>query len=205
MNTLTVKKSPGQRTSKRNIPKTLVYEMVKGKPVYYHNYEQILSGEKTLEEIMGSSVLQAYLVTLIMNFLLTTLNAAKYLVMTNEIGFQLAPKHWRALDIAIFDKASIRSELLSAKYAKTAPKIVIEIDTKADLKKYGDMVHYMTQKTDELLDAGVEKVIWILTAEQKVMVAEQQRRWFITTWDEDIEIIEKITLNIEKVMKEFSQ
>lgn len=39
------------------------------------------------------------------------------------------------------------------------------VDTKTDLKKYGDITHYMNEKTDDLLGSGVERVIWILTEE----------------------------------------
>lgn len=31
---------------KKTIPKELIYEMVMGIPIYYHGYEEVISGEK---------------------------------------------------------------------------------------------------------------------------------------------------------------
>ena len=42
----------------RDIPQTLVYEMIDGTPVYYRGYQEVLAGSKKIEEIMGSSVLK---------------------------------------------------------------------------------------------------------------------------------------------------
>ncbi len=160
------------RLKRKPVPKELIYEMVDGKPIYYRDYKKVLTQKKTVEEVMGSSSLQAQLVSLIVGLLVGALNLRRYAVMSNELGFIDTPKNWRLLDIAIFEKKTIRNELLSTKYVKTAPKVVIEIDTKADLKKK-DMFAYVTKKTDDLLDAGVEKIIWILTAHKKTLLAEQ--------------------------------
>ena len=53
------------KSRKKGIPKELIYEMRFGSPVYYRDYDKVLSGEKELEEVMGSSGLQAYLLILI--------------------------------------------------------------------------------------------------------------------------------------------
>lgn len=37
---------------------SLVYEVLDGRPLYYRGYEDVLSGKKSPEEIMGSSSLQ---------------------------------------------------------------------------------------------------------------------------------------------------
>ena len=34
------------------------------------------------------------------------------------------------------------------------------------------------------------------------MIAEKDKKWFITGWDEDIELIEDIILNLVKLLKE---
>jgi len=47
----------------RSIPKSLFYEMVDGKPIYYRGYQDYLSGKKQLEELMGSSFIQSMIVT----------------------------------------------------------------------------------------------------------------------------------------------
>lgn len=54
-----------------------------------------------------------------------------------------------------------------------------------------------------MLNHGVEKVIWIFTATSKVMVAENGNPWTIDNWSEDVEVIEQITMNIEKLLADF--
>ncbi len=186
----------------RGVPKELIYEMRYGKSIYYRDYDKVLSGDKTLEEVVGSSKLQAVLVTLILKFLLAHLDTQRYVVLISEVGFQWAPRTWRNLDIAIFDKKELLDEGIDNRYVKTPPEVVIEIDTKADLKKYGDFMNYAREKTQDLLDAGVKRVIWFTTFDRKVMVAEKGKPWIITDWDYDVEIIEGITLNLGKVLRE---
>ncbi|WP_457623715.1 hypothetical protein [Persephonella sp.] len=105
------------------------------------------------------------------------------------------------LDIAIFNKKKLLKEGLTDRYTKTPPEVVIEVDTKADLRKYGDMLSYMKEKTQDLLNAGVKKVIWYTTDDKKVMVAEKNKRWFITDWNDTINVIDDIDLNIEDLLK----
>ena len=190
-----------KRTSRR-VPKELIYEMRNGKLIYYRDYDKVLSGEKTLEEVMGSGKIQWLIISLILRVLMKKLSVDKYEIATNEVGFKFAPRSWRNLDIAIFRKGELLEEGIDNKYVKTPPEVVIEVDTKADLRKYGDFMYYMTEKTQDLLNAGVKKVIWITTYDRKIMVAEKGERWFITDWDDTIEVIEGIELNIEKLLKE---
>ena len=37
------------KETRRKVPKELIYEMRYGKPIYYRDYDRVLSGEKTLE------------------------------------------------------------------------------------------------------------------------------------------------------------
>ncbi len=201
MTTAVLEKSKTKRkTPRKKIPEELIYEMAHGKPVYYRDYQKALKNEKCVEEIIGSSFLQAQLVACIVGFLVNALNLRKYIVITNEAGFIYAPKNWKILDIAIFEKKKVRKELLSPKYAKTAPKIVIEVDTKADIKDFGDMFAYVTDKTDTLLDSGVEKVIWILTGSQKVLVAEQGKQWVVAKWNDTITVLDDVSINLEQLV-----
>ena len=190
-----------EKKKRKKIPKELIYEMRNGSPIYYRDYDKVFRGEKSLEEVMGSSKIQALLIWLILKFL-TTKMKDKYVVLTNEIGFKIKPKTWRNLDIAIFDKEKLLKEGVNDKYVKTPPKVVIEIDTKADLRKYGDFMNYAREKTQDLLNAGVEKVIWYTTFDKKVMVAEKGKRWFITDWDDEIDIIDNISLNLHRLLLE---
>ncbi|GJQ50978.1 MAG: hypothetical protein HKUEN01_33640 [Candidatus Kuenenia stuttgartiensis] len=189
-----------EKKKKGKIPGELIYEMVRGRAVYYRDYNRVLAGEKSLEEVMGSSGLQSYLIMLILNLLLSKISS-KYVILSNEVGFKFSPKSWRNLDIAIFEREKVKDCLLKDEYIAVTPNIVIEVDTKADLKKYGDIVHYMNEKTDDLLGSNVEKVIWVLTKEKKVMVAEKGKRWFITDWNDEICCVENIKFSINQLIK----
>ena len=189
-----------EKKKRRKIPKELIYEMARGSPIYYRDYDKVLAGGKTLEEVMGSSGLQSYLIILILNLLLSKLSG-RYVVLSNEVGFKFSPTSLRNLDIAIFEKEKVKDSLLKDEYIAVPPKVVIEVDTKADLKKHGDVIHYINEKTDDLLGSGVERVIWVLTKERKVMVAEKGKRWFITDWDDEINYTENIKFSINQLLK----
>mgnify|MGYP001773055671 CR=1 FL=1 len=193
-----------KETQRKKIPKGLIYEMRYGKPIYYRDYDKVLEGEKSPEEVMGSSKLQVFIISIILNFLFKNLDSRKYIIATNEAGFQWAPRSWRNLDIAIFDREKLLKEGINNKYAKTPPEVVIEIDTKADLRKHGDFMNYQREKTQDLLDAGVKKVIWYTTFDKKVMVAEKDKPWIITDWDYEIDILDNLKFNLgENLKKDF--
>ncbi len=187
-----------KQTKRQRIPKYLIYEMRKGSPIYYRDYDKVISGEKTLEEVMGSSELQAFFVILISNYLYNKLKN-KYFILGNEVGFKFSPRSWYNLDIAIIEKEKLKKP--TNKYLTVAPKVVIEIDTKADLRKFENPQDYFHRKTQDLLDTGVEKVIWIFTKDRKVWVAEKNKRWIITDWNDTIDVIDGLALNIEDLLK----
>ena len=64
-----------------------------------------------------------------------------------------------------------------------------------------DVFPDINEKTDDLLGSTVERVIWVLTKERKVMVAEKGKRWFITDWDDEINYIENIKFSINQLLK----
>lgn len=72
-----------EKKKRRKIPKELIYEMTRGSPIYYRDYDKVLAGGKTLEEVMGSSGLQSYLIILILNLLLSKLSG-KYVVLSDR-------------------------------------------------------------------------------------------------------------------------
>ena len=185
--------------TRKRVPKYLIYEMRKCSPIYYRDYDKVISGEKTTEEIIGSSELQALLVMIISNYIYNALKK-KYFVFSHEIGYKFAPRSWYNLDIAIIEKEKLKK--ISDKYLTIPPKVIIEIDTKADLRKFENPQDYFHRKTQDLLDSGVQKVIWIFTQDKKVWVAEKGKRWIITDWNDTINLIDNLKLNIENLLKE---
>ena len=85
--TAKVEKKKLSKEERKNLLKALTYEKVNGKPIYYRNYEKVLKGELPLEAVMGSSGLQAYLIILLIEFLLNKLNRERFIVLSNEVGF----------------------------------------------------------------------------------------------------------------------
>jgi len=192
-----VKKNKAEE--KRDIPKALIYEKVNGKPIYYRNYEKVLKGELPLETVMGSSDLHAFLVFMISFLLGKELDLKRYIIMTGELGFYTSEKGFRLLDIAVFEREKFT---FSGGYTKIPPKVAIEIDTKADLRNYHSVEDYIFEKTQELLDAGVERVVWILTKPKKVMVATKNQKWVVQNWSEPFEVFEGIEINLSELVKE---
>ena len=176
--------------------KILTYERRHGSPIYYRGYEKVLSGELPPEAVMGSSVLQAWIIDVIVRFLHKFLSGNRYQLLYNEVGFKFAPRSWYSLDIAIWDRAKLFEEGIKDKYAQVPPEIVIEVDTKADLEKFSTPQEYFHVKTQDLLNAGVKKVIWIFTREKKVWIAEKDKPWLIVDWDYEISILDDVSMNL---------
>ncbi len=195
----TLREKPSKEL-KSKLLKILTYEKVNGKPIYYRDYRKVLKGELPPEAVMGSSELQALIIRLIVGFLLENLDMKKYEVLFNEIGFKTPEGNLRALDIAVFKRDKLKKIL--PRYTTVVPEVIVEVDTKADVSKYGNLEAYVYEKTQELLNAGVRKVIWIITQPKKVLLAESKKKWILQDVDEDIDIIENIKLNIVKLFKE---
>jgi len=188
------------KSATQAIPESLVYEMVKGKPIYYKNYREYLNGKKQIEEIMGSSLIQSMIISRLL-FLLQSNLGFEYEVLTNELGIQFGKKSWRAADIAIIKTKDLEKVKAKDKYLSFPPEIVIEIDTKAELSEIQQPLSYFHEKTDELLSFGVSKVVWIFTESEKVMTAEKGEKWETSNWTDDFNILDTVNINIEKLLK----
>lgn len=123
-----------------------------------------------------------------------------YRIISNEIGLKFTEKSWRAADIAVFERTALKNIPLDNKYLEIPPEIVLEIDTKANLDEIKNPLGYFQEKTDQLLDFGVKKVIWIFTDTQKVMTATKGQDWKIIDWKNDIEILKGVVINIDQIV-----
>lgn len=187
------------KSAVQNIPENLIYEMVDGNPIYYKGYREYLEGAKQMEELMGSSLLQSLIISRLVFFLQVHLGG-EYEVLTNEIGIQFEKRAWRAADIAIVKTTDLEDVENKDKYLNFAPEVVIEIDTKAELKEIRNPLSYYQEKTDELLNFGVTKVIWIFTETKKVMVAQRDEKWETSNWDSEIHIIDDLSVIISELL-----
>jgi len=85
-----------------------------------------------------------------------------------------------------------------ASYIDIPPVLVFEINVKAEVESE---LEYVLKKSEDLLQSGVEKVVWIFTKIKKSMVFERGGRGIVLDWDEDIELIENLKLNINDLIK----
>ncbi len=192
--------STPQAVSDVEIPEALIYEIVNGKPIYYSGWQSVLTGEKTIEEIMASSILQAYLVYEI-GLKISPLRK-KYIIGSNEAGLKFGKGDHRAADIALWTKESMRGKALDNHYSDVAPDIVIEVDTKADLL---NNPNYYFDKTKHLHSKGVRRVLWVFTSSEQIMIAEKGEKWEVLNWNIPVEVIDNCFLNIQELVDEYDE
>ncbi|TAG69506.1 MAG: Uma2 family endonuclease, partial [Runella slithyformis] len=84
---------------------------------------------------------------------------------------------------------------ITVKYADVPALIDVEVDVKVDLSRKKDF-DYVMRKTQKLLDFGTQKVVWIFTETQKVMVAQVNEPWLTYDWSRDIALLDGVTFNI---------
>lgn len=192
---------PPKETDQAKVPDYLVYETFDGEPVHYKGYKEVLSGNKTLPEIMGPSGIQSFIIAYFQRMLFTKLDENLYTIFSSESGLHLDIGNNLAGDLLIFDNASLPLEAITACYVNVPPKIVVEVDIMADPSDI-DPTAYLFKKTQKLLDFGVEKVIWVTTNAKKVTVATSGSNWQVMDWDNEVEILEGITFNVGKYLSD---
>jgi len=182
------------------IPSSLIYEEIDGEPIPYAGYEEVLNGTKTLEEIMGSSSLQAKIIRLLLKFLYRTVDGDGYEVYTNESGLHVEKGSNFAGDILIYESKRLENYDFKDSYFDIPPKIIIEIDTKADVKDIlGD--GYLARKTRKLHEWGVEKIFWLMTDVNLIVIAAPDEDWLIRDWNKDVELWDEVVINIGELLK----
>jgi Uma2 family endonuclease len=190
------------RIPAKKIPAALIYEIMDGKPIYYKGYREVLRQEKTLEEVMGSSNLQATILECILTILFQRLDLKNYRLLTNEVGIHLQKNSNLSGDILIYDKKVLPVKSTDKNYISVAPKIQIEVDIQADLDDLLSDTNYIRQKTDKLFEFGVEKVIWVLSESKSVIVATPNTNWEFIDWHKDIDVIDGISFCIGRYLRE---
>lgn len=186
---------------KRKIPDSLVREILDGKPLYYKGYKDVLSKKKSIEEIMGSSSLQAFIVTFLMGVIFRTKLWENYEVLVSEPGLHIDNKNNVAGDILIYDKQVLTGDKIHTKYLTIPPKVHIEVDINIELGDLKDY-QYVEKKINKLHSFKTEKVIWILTNIRKVIVAIPGSPWQMYDWESDVELLDSISFNIGKYLVE---
>ena len=177
-----------------DIPEHLVYEEWDGVPILYKGIKEYALQNYNLDHLeMGSSIFQSLIVEFILGQLYGGINRKIYAIVTNELGLHLGYRNNLSNDIAIIERNRIQNKR-SVKYATVPPKVAIEVDVRADYEQeFESFNDYINQKTQKLLDFGVEKVIWILSSELQEVRVSTLSQTSIHAWTETIEIFDGVT------------
>lgn len=195
-------KEPKKRiASTHNIPEALIYEVMDGQPLYYKGYKDVLNKKKSLDDIMGSSGLQSFVIQYILEILYVKVGRKLYHFLTNEVGTHLGKKNNLSGDVYVYEKSKLTPAEINEHYIKVPAKIAVEIDSKIDISNNKDL-DYVNIKTQKLLNFGVEKVIWIFSESQKVMIAQRDTDWLTKDWNQDIELLDGYLFNIGKYLED---
>lgn len=190
-----------KKRKKPGVPAYLIYETLNGRPLYRRGYRDVLTGKKKPAEIMGSSSLQAALVAVLVMSLDRTVNRRRYLIATNESGVHLDKGNNLSNDIALFDKSA--DITLTNQYFSIPPKVAFEIDVAIEPQEFeGKESGYVYEKTQRLLDFGVERVIWILTEPRKIFIATQNSPWLTQDWNVEVPVLDDVILNLAGLLEE---
>lgn len=198
---MVVTKSPHiVRKSAPKVPHYLIHEVMDGKPIYYKGYKEVLNGTKTFAEIMGSSTLQSLIITHLIILLGRKVDEEKYTLLSSETGIHLNKYNNLAGDILIFENSVLPIEAIDEHYATVPSKVAIEVDINIEAPGL-EIDSYIFNKTQKLLNFGVEKVIWITTKSKKVTVATRNEDWQVKDWNKDIEVFDGIIFNIGEYLR----
>ncbi|MFD2570627.1 hypothetical protein ACFSUS_08285 [Spirosoma soli] len=92
---------------------------------------------------------------------------------------------------------------LNEKYFNVPPIIAIEVDVNIEPEEFeGKESGYVHEKTERLLDFGVERVIWITTQPKKIFVATRTDPWLTQNWDADVPVLNDVVLNLAGLLTE---
>ena len=188
------------KSTSQKIPRSLIYEEMDGEPIYYCGYQDVLDKKKTLDDIMGSSSLQAVIIKVLLKYLYTNVDGQQHEVFTNETGLHLAKGNNLASDIAIYESALLKGFKYDEHYFKIPPTVGIEVDIKADLSVM-KWETYVKRKTEKLHRFGVQRVIWILSATQQVITTEPEQDWITRDWHKPVEILPNHIINLGEMLR----
>jgi len=193
--------SEPKRSPKQAVPEALIYELDAGNPIYYKGYQDVLSGLKNLDDIMGDSNLQAWLKLHIGMLLHQQLQPIGYVITSGEQGLKLGKGRRRDADIAVFRAENF---VLSPNYSSLPPDAIVEIDVEADTSESSDMT-YIYRKVADYFAFGVKQVVWIFTSDQKTTIFTPDQKPMTFDWSTDIQVLDKAKFNLNILLEEINQ
>ncbi len=187
---------------KRHPHPELIYEQWGGRTYYRKGYGDVLKKKKKPTEIMGSSGLQAFIVSYITGFLFSHIDRKQYRILTSEPGLHIGRSENLACDVMVYDKAVLTNDRINVRYVDVPPQVVIEVDVKVELKTDGEIT-YVFSKTKQLFDFGVQRVIWVVSDLKQVLVFNNGiDSVTYRDWQQPIEVIPNVWINIGEYLTE---
>lgn len=190
------------KAPKQDIPQDLIYEELNGKPIYFRDYKAVLNHEKTLDDVMATGRLQTLIINAIQEHLILNHRQEGFKYLSNEVGIHIALNSNLSCDLVGFDKTLLAASEDDIKYYNFPPEFVIEVDTNGDFSNIA-FEAYLFEKSRKLLEFGVKKVFWILTASQTVTIATiDSDVWTTQLWHKPIEIFDGHPLVLQDLFRE---
>ncbi len=169
-----------------------VYEVAKGKPIFYKGYKELKGQTAMLELPRLDSTLQAWLKFKLTILLGTQLLPKGFDLICGEVGIEFSANDLRFADIAVFKDGELE---INEHFVQKPPLITIEIDFRIK-----PSMEYIFDKIAAYHNFGVQKVIWIFTKNKKVMVAPAGQPWLTLDWSVDVEVVDGLVVNLADIV-----
>lgn len=147
---------------------------------------------------MADSGLQSIIKSYLMILFAQKLDLSKFQPVSGEVGNHLDHRNNLALDVAIYDKKVLTPGKINLKYIDVQPKVVIEIDVKVKLETSNSLPfdEYVLRKVNKLLAFGTERIVWVFTQDDTIIVAKPGNSWEVFKLNQDVMLLENINMNI---------
>lgn len=180
------------------VPKNLIREVIDGVPFYYLGYRDVMNGTKTFEEIMSDSGLQFFIKMYLNDLFSEGLDRKKYRFGAGELGFHQSLRNNMGFDVVVYDREVLTPAMISPKFVKVAPKLLIEVDVNVEMSDpTADIFeNYVARKVKKVFAYGTEKVVWIFTKSRKVLVWERGSDCQFLDWNSEIELLDGVKMNV---------
>lgn len=200
-------KSPVQTKGdrlKKLIPFYLIRETIDGTPFYYARYKEVLSKKQTFEGIRADHGFHALIKTYLMLLFARALDYKLYQPVSGKVGCHLDSQNNFILDVAIYDKSILTPDKITNKYIDVYPKVVIEIDLKVTLEDTSiDLfAPFVLAKSKKLLSFGTERIIWVFTQSNTIMVVKPGNTWEVFQLNDDVVVMDGVVMNIGRYLEE---
>ncbi len=192
------------KTTPRKIPGYLVREIIGGVPFFYPEFRAVLNKTKTLDEVMADSSLQWTLKESVGDLIKSNLDPKRYKFGRGEVGVHLGRNDNVGLDMAVFEREKLTPDKIGSKYVDVPPILVVEIDIQIEhSERHANLFEdYVLPKIKSLLEFGVQRVLWIFSKSKTVFIAEPGKKWYFEPWENEVELIFGIKMNVRKILEE---